>query len=117
MSVKLVKFPVHVGENPVSGVQVTATNYLAIQQWLLEYLPEDQVVASFYVNKKGEESKHKVKFRTPKGNRVANVGEWVLRHTQVPARGSKKGVYTFTVGKDDVKKINVKTAVVEKEII
>lgn len=117
MSVKLIKFPTALGENAVSGVQVTKANYLAIQQWLLQYLPEDQVVASFYVNKKGEESKHRVKFRTPKGQRVAQVGEWVLRHTQVAARGGKKGVYTFTVGKDDPAYVNVNTAVVEKETI
>ena len=98
MSVKHRKYTLKATGETVRVVEVTEKNYLNIQQWLLNYLPEDQVVAKVYVDKEGNESKHRVSFRTPKGNRVAAVGDWVIRHTKTPARGNKKGTYFFTVG-------------------
>lgn len=117
MSVKLIKFPTAPGEEAVSAVKVTAKNLMSIHNWLLEYLPEDAVVSKVYIGKDGAESKHRVSFKTPKGPRVAKVGDWVIRHTKTPARGGKKGIYYFTVGKDDDKKINVKTAIIEKSAL
>ena len=117
MSVKLIKFPTAPGEDAVSAIKVTAKNYISIHNWLLEYLPEDQVVSKFYVDKDGYESKHRVSFKTPKGPRVAAVGDYVIRHTKTPARGGKKGIYYFTVGKANPKLVNVKTAIVEKSVL
>jgi polyisoprenoid-binding protein YceI len=62
----------------VRAVQVTERNYITVKDWAGEFT---QVEAKIDVSQKdGDVSNHRVKVKTPKGWRVAKVGDWLVKH-------------------------------------
>lgn len=62
----------------VRAVQVTEENYINVANWTK--IPG--ALAIVKVDGNGDESKHRVRFRTPFGIRTANVGDYVVKNLE-----------------------------------
>lgn len=92
----------------VRAVQVTEKNLVTVLNWAGKYA---QAEVKMDVDGKNDTHNQRVKVRTPKGWRVARVGDWVIRRTASEAE-IKKGAefYVIEVGKDDFLEKHVKTS-------
>jgi len=63
-------------ENGDRGVKVTVKNFLELANWINER--GGAADAIYYVDGNGDQSRHRVKVRTKKGWRVANVGDVII---------------------------------------
>lgn len=62
----------------VRAVQVTEENYINVAKWT----KVPGALAIFNVDGNGDESQHRVRFRTPFGIRTANVGDYVVKNLE-----------------------------------
>jgi len=69
------------------AVQVTEKNLIGLGNWTVGVVVID-------VNKKGEEKNHRIRVHTPKGVRVAGVGDYIVR-------GDTRLKTFYVVRKDD----------------
>lgn len=88
----------------VLAIKVTERNLISTKDWIAKFT-DDQVVAIMKVDAKGDVSDHRIKVKTPKGWRVARVGEFVVRHfnyhpVDKPFEAGDP-IYYFTVGKNE----------------
>lgn len=86
---------VSAGGRIVRGIKVTEKNYAEIVNWIDAKGGTAEAIVDVAA-KTGDLSGHRVKIRTPKGIRVARVGEWVA--TELDAKNQPT---TFFVFKDD----------------
>lgn len=69
--------PLALPEDLVRAVKVTEKNLISVKDWIGEYA---QVEALIKVNSKGDTYDHRIRVKTPKGWRVARVGDWLVLH-------------------------------------
>lgn len=77
MAIKTKKFQ-DKKKKEIRAVRVTKNNVLQVANWVGE-----KAQAVITIDKEGHESKHRVKVRTPRGIRVAQIGDWVYKEVLV----------------------------------
>lgn len=78
-------------DKKVRGVKVTLDNIHKVRDWILD--SDNDAVVIETVDRNGKSSNHRVRFRTPKGYRVARVGDVVA----IYATGKKPKAGEFFV--------------------
>ena len=87
------------GGRLVKAIKVTEKNYVQVFNWVDKFNARENNAALSHVADDGDVSRQRVRVHTPKGIRVANVGEWVTGEL------NDKGLpVAFWVFKDDFDK-------------
>lgn len=109
MSVKHLKYTNNTTGETVRAIKVTEKNFEAVAKWINHTAPHisrnwvNEAKALFDLDIKNKDvSGQRVKVRTPKGWRVARVGEYIVRQGAYDPR-SRTNDYDFHVGKDEFK--------------